>query len=118
MKKHTFIAILILVPNIVFAGEWYAIGDVKINEKTIENKLWRYLYKKSPVKFKPRQMYSYQYMKENSNSIYINAFCNIWNRKKLNKELQIVEDGGSCYFGINYNLKTGQFYKLNINGEA
>ena len=118
MNKFTCIAILILLPNINYAGEWYAIGDVKINEKTTEENLWGYLNKKSTKKLKARETYSYQYTAKNNNNIYINAFCNKWSRENLNKELLVIKDGGSCYFQINYNQKTGQFTELRINGEA
>ena len=63
-------------------------------------------------------MYTYQYVITNNDDIFINAFCNTLNRENLNRELLVVEDGGSCYFQINYNLKTGIFSKLSVNGEA
>jgi len=118
MKKHTYIVILILLPNIIFAGQWYAIGDVKVIEKSIEEKLWGYLNKTTQVKLKPREMYSYQYIAKNNNSIYINACCKKWSRNNHKKELLEVRDSGSCYFQLNYNMKTKQFSQLNINGEA
>lgn len=120
MNKYTFIAILILTSNIVMAGEWHAVGDVKINIniKSIEERLWHYLGKTSSVKFKPRKMYTYQYTSKNKNRIYINALCNTWNRKNLNKELLLVRDGGSCYFKIYYNLNNKQFSELYVNGDA
>ena len=108
-----------LISNAPMAGEWYAVKSKKINiiEKTIENKLWEYINSTSQVKFNPRKTYNYQYTNEGTN-IYINAFCETWGRKNLNKELLIVRDGGSCYFQIHYNYKTEMFSKLNVNGEA
>lgn len=119
MKKHTYITIFLFVPNILMAGEWFALNNTEIinQENIVENKLWEYLNNTSQVKFRAREKYKYQYTKEGE-KIYINAFCDSWEKRNLNNELVIVKDGGSCYFRINYNLKTEKFSKLYVNGEV
>ena len=69
-------------------------------------------------KFEPKEKYTFQYKATSSEEIYINALCDTFERKDLHKELVMVFDGGSCFFQINYNLKTGKFYELQVNGEA
>lgn len=49
--------------------------------------------------------------------VWINCLCdasgNYWK-----KELQLVDDGGNCYFNIRINLNTKQGYDLMVNGVA
>lgn len=118
MAKLIYTAILILLPNIVVAGEWYAIGSVNINEHEIEDELWDHLNGNLPVELKAREAYSYQYLDKGDNVIYINAFCDTWGRENLKTDLLLVEDGGSCYFQISYSRITKTFSGLSINGEA
>jgi len=40
------------------------------------------------------------------------------NRKAIKQYFMILLDGGTCYFKIDYNLSTGSFKNLVINGEA
>jgi hypothetical protein len=49
--------------------------------------------------------------------IYGNYFCN---SEGINwrQELVIVEDGGECYFQVEYDVESGLFIKLLVNGEA
>ena len=49
--------------------------------------------------------------------IFINCVCSTLNMDWQNTKI-FVEDGGDCYFQIKFDLETGTFFDLNINGEA
>ncbi len=121
MKKYLFIFVL-FVPGVLYAGEWVTVDggvlEIDLAEGKLENELWRYINKVSTRKFEPKDKYTYQYKALNSEEIYINALCNAFEIKDLHKEFVMVFDGGTCFFQINYNHKTGKFYKLQVNGEA
>ena len=64
------------------------------------------------------------YKEETIRMIYINAYTVPYDDKTLGdealpkKEFISVKDGGSNYWQIRYNLDTGKFDKININGHA
>jgi hypothetical protein len=49
--------------------------------------------------------------------IFANFFCNAhgidWQRDWVE-----VADGGACYFEVSYDIATGEFFGLSVNGEA
>lgn len=49
--------------------------------------------------------------------IYANFFCNSF-ETDWRKEFVFVLDGGNCFFQFMYDLNTGEFFNLQINGEA
>ena len=49
--------------------------------------------------------------------IYGNFFCNNIGMD-WRKILVIVDDGGDCYFQVEYDVESGLFIKLMVNGEA
>lgn len=49
--------------------------------------------------------------------IYGNYFCNNLGIK-WREELVIVEDGGECYFQVEYDVESGLFIELRVNGES
>jgi len=49
--------------------------------------------------------------------IYGNYFCNNLGMD-WQKRLVIVDDGGDCYFQVEYDAKSGLFIKLMVNGES
>ena len=122
MKKYLSILFLSLLPSTLYAGEWIAVDggvvEIKLKAEEVENKLWLYIKKASTRKFETRDKYTYQYKAINNKEIYINALCDTFGEKSLHKEFVMVDDGGSCFFQINYNFKTGKFSKLQVNGEA
>ena len=122
MKKYLYILFVFLLPSTLHASEWIAVDggviEIKLNAEEVENKLWLYIKKESTRKFEPRDKYTYQYKAVNNQEIYINALCDTFGEKSLHKEFVMVDDGGSCFFQISYNIKTGQFSKLQVNGEA
>ena len=120
--KHLFIALVLFISSDAFAGEWIAVDggvvEIKIDSLSIENDLWAYIHNNSAIKFEPRNTYVYQYLAISNSEILINALCRVDAKKSLHSEFVIVFDGGSCYFQVNYNFKTGTFSKLYVNGEA
>ena len=122
MNKIISILILLLIPTGAFAAHWVAVDsgvvEIKLDSVRIENRLWSYIDDNSTTKFEPRNTYTYQYKAINHSEILINALCEVDSTKPLHTEFVIVFDGGSCYFQITYNFKTGEFSKLQVNGEA
>lgn len=49
--------------------------------------------------------------------IYANFFCDAYSGE-WREELVLVSDGGDCFFQVKYNVATGEFYDLSVNGEA
>ncbi len=49
--------------------------------------------------------------------IYANFFCNSF-ESNWHKEFVFVLDGGSCFFQFKYDVNTGEFFDLQVNGEA
>jgi hypothetical protein len=52
--------------------------------------------------------------------VWVNALCNHdWPTKNNWRErIQMVEDGGGCYYQLKVNLSKGTYYDLNVNGVA
>lgn len=105
-----------------YAGDWIAVdgGAVEINlrQQELENRLWQFLEQHSDYVFLERNSYTYQYQAKTKTELYINAFCDSFDKQNLHEEFLIVFDGGSCYFQISLNLETDEFTHLNVNGEA
>jgi hypothetical protein len=108
----------------VISGEWYpftpdykaAPSSSHFNELQIENQLWEYVTKKYDGKFELRDLYNYQYLVLDNHSYKINAFCNSLGTRNLKEEYLLVDDGGSCYFEVNYDSLSNKFSKLYVNG--
>lgn len=122
MKKYLIVLFILFIPGIIHAGEWVAVDngavEIDLTDGRLENKLWLYINKVSTIKFEPKEKYTFQYKAINNEEIFINALCDTFDRKELHKEVIVVFDGGSCFFQIQYNQKTGNFSKLRVNGEA
>ena len=54
---------------------------------------------------------------KNEKEVWINCFCGQFTEKNF-KEIEVVEDGGNCFFNLKINLKTKKYYDFNVNGEA
>jgi len=50
--------------------------------------------------------------------IFINALCGHRDRQRLDQEIVVIFDGGSCYFNVKYDPSQRTFFNLFINGEA
>ncbi|OQY91662.1 MAG: hypothetical protein B6D41_09145 [Chloroflexi bacterium UTCFX4] len=93
---------------------------------TLETRLPAYLAQQQ-TKFSARQapiverlaQYKFQYwgeMKNGKRVIAINAFCaefDYWKTQRV-----FVLDGGDCFFQLEYEIKSGIFSNLSVNGEA
>jgi hypothetical protein len=67
--------------------------------------------------------YTYQYQGRSSvlggRYVFVNAFCNTSrDDNQMRTEWVEVYDGGNCYFQVEYDLKTKQLPKLQVNVEA
>ena len=122
MNKSVFILSLVLAPCLLHAGEWIAVdggkAEIKIDKKKIEKNLWQYIHKESTIKYEPKDKYTYQYQVINNTELYINAFCYSIGVKDFSQQFVMVLDGGSCFFQVHYNYKTGEYSRLQVNGEA
>lgn len=95
--------------------------EILLAEKELKYNLKDFFGKNSKEKFyKNLKKYKRQYfgiLDDNGNKILlINAFCgskDYW----LNQIIQ-VDDGGSCYWEINYDISSGKLMNLYINGES
>jgi len=106
----------------LFSGDWIAVDggviEVNLRQEVVEEKMWKFLEQQSGFSFQSRESYSYQYQAKTETELYINAFCDSFEKQDLNKEFLIVMDGGSCFFQVSLNLSNGQFTLLGVNGEA
>ena len=51
--------------------------------------------------------------------IYINAFCDSYNKRtNLKTNWIFVLDGGSCYYQIRININKGECFDFTVNGNA
>jgi len=130
--KLTCLSVLILFALNSNAGEWIAIGEQKAFpiQKEFESNMWKYLTKTN-IEFQPREKYRFQYQFLNHNIVHVNALCIPKPQKNspigtypgptneyLRSQLYVVEDGGSCFFNFNYNIKKRKFSELYVNGLA
>ena len=54
---------------------------------------------------------------EGHKEVWVNCFCNDFDKNWRN-EMLIVFDGGNCYFNLIINLTTKTFYRFMVNGDA
>lgn len=87
-----------------------------------EEKIEQYLKdnpnKKSPDLWRKLSKYKRQYVGivvDGHKRIFCNFFCS---EKPLSPSPYLVDDGGDCYFQIEYDLKDKDCYNLLVNGEA
>lgn len=50
--------------------------------------------------------------------LVINAFCRPFDEKRLRASLIMIADGGDCYFEAFYDMTTGKFAGISVNGYA
>ncbi|MDH3763449.1 MAG: hypothetical protein OEU50_20935 [Gammaproteobacteria bacterium] len=122
--KYLVQLLLSIYPFSAFPGDWIAVdgGVVEIDlvENAVEDSLWQYLEKTSKATFELRSAYTYQYKAVDESRMKIFALCETFDfdSESLRKEFIVVMDGGSCFFDIEYNYKTGVFSRLHVNGGA
>jgi hypothetical protein len=64
--------------------------------------------------------YRRQYLgiiEEGRHVIYANYFCDVANQDWENQFI-MVQDGGSCFFQLKFEVGASRYYDLQINGEA
>jgi hypothetical protein len=122
VMKRVLIFLVICFSQIVFAGEWIEVEggavDVDLRQVEVEEGLWKFLADQKEYQFKERSRYIYQYQAVESEIIQINGLCHVFDRSKLSSEFYHVFDGGSCFFQVQYDIKTGKFKNLYVNGLA
>jgi len=97
-------------------------NDISMFEKAIAEYLSQnstFFYRQPPA-WERLEEYQRQFiglMRNGSHIIYGNYFCDnlgiSWRQK-----LVIVEDGGDCFFQVEYDIERGMFIKLLVNGES
>jgi len=83
-------------------------------------------YVKSQAKAQGKELkrwqdYTFQYQarKEKGRKyIFINALCASTDQQRLDKQIIVILDGGSCFFNLKYDPLWKAFFDLFINGEA
>ena len=48
--------------------------------------------------------------------VWVNCFCVA--SKDWRTKVEVVDDGGNCFFNLKINLTTGRYYDLAVNGVA
>ena len=105
----------------VKGGSWEPTAAVLTN---IKETLQSYIKEQAKAPARPLRKwreYTFQYQgieDKGRNYVFINALCRPDPRWKLEDDFQMVFDGGSCYFHLNYDPARRQFFGLIINGEA
>jgi hypothetical protein len=67
------------------------------------------------------QDYTFQYQGQEEKGrkfIFINALCPSTDQPRLDKQIIVILDGGSCFFNLKYDPGQKVFFDLFINGEA
>lgn len=83
-------------------------------------------YVKSQAKAQGRvlknwQDYTFQYQGQEEKGrryIFINVLCARSEDQRLDKQIIVIFDGGSCFFNLKYDPLRKAFFDLFINGEA
>jgi len=83
-------------------------------------------YVKSQAKTQGRELkrwqdYTFQFQgreEKGRKYIFINALCAPTDQQRLDKEIIVILDGGSCFFNLKYDPLRKAFFDLFINGEA
>ena len=83
---------------------------------TAEHRMWR---PEPPIWERvPDYMRQYVGLIENGKQvIYANFFCDAYDMP-WREDLVFVSDGGDCFFQVKYDIANGEFYDLNVHGEA
>ena len=104
-------------------GFWTPSVDdiIKLEEKIAEylSQNSNQFYRQPPV-WERLDEYQRQYIgleRGGRKIIYGNYFCKSGS-VNLRQELVIVEDGGECYFQVEYDVESNSFSKLLVNGES
>ena len=133
MKKYIIASILVFLADTCHSNEWIPIGQQPNLEETgvLEVKLWKLLKSKGKTKFEAKESYRFQYQYISKSVVFINAICLPFPKPNsdpgvfpgptteiLKKEIYEVMDGGSCFFNVEYNIESGTFTSLSVNGEA
>jgi hypothetical protein len=120
--KIILLIITLVTPSISHSSDWIAVDggvvEIDLNEAAVEAELWRYIDKVSTRKFEPKSDYTHQYKAISTDIIKVHSMCSVVGIRDLHKWFVRIDDGGSCYFDFKYNIKSGVFSELYINGEA
>ena len=120
------VSLLFFISTSAFCGEWYPFttdykpirGKSYFDEEVVENRLWQYVKVVFNGEFKDRDSYDYQYMVLENYRFEIHAYCHLGWDLNPSEQFLAVDDGGSCYFQVEYNSSTGVFSNLYVNGNA
>jgi hypothetical protein len=122
MIRIVLIMFILLFSNKCFSGDWYQVNNgfskVSLNQAKVEDALWEFILANSSRTFEPVNSYTFQFQLTDTDTVRINAMCQVDNLKELSKYFVLVDDGGSCYFELTYNIKTQNFSNLYVNGFA
>ena len=94
---------------------------------TLENGLAAFL-QENPDRFNPEKSPSWErlddynrqyigFILDQKRIIYANFFCDTF-ETDWKKDYIFVMDGGDCYFQFKYDVEAGEFFDLQVNGEA
>lgn len=104
-------------------GDWIPSTE---DVRTLEGELRSYLGQNQSAFHEPASIeerpgrYTRQYwglLENEKKVVFINFFCDAFGMDWQHERVQ-VEDGGDCYFQLKYDVESGEFFDLRVNGEA
>jgi hypothetical protein len=134
--KRIFLKDLILLPlclavatSLIAAEPWIKVAGGKWDpspKMLVDLKAQIESYVRSQAKAQGRELknwqdYTFQYQGQEEKGrkfIFINALCVQRDRQRLDKEIIVIFDGGTCFFNVKYDPSKKRFFNLFINGEA
>ena len=105
----------------VAGGKWDPSPKILADLKSQIKSYVRSQAKAQGRELKNWQDYTFQYQGQEEKGrkfIFINALCVQRDRQRLDKEMIVIFDGGSCFFNVKYDPSQKTFFNLLINGEA
>jgi len=122
LVRIVLVIFFLLFSKSVISGDWYQVNNglskVSFNKVKVEVALWEFVLANSSRKFEPIKSYTFQFQLTGIDTVKINSMCRVDDLKELTKHFVLVDDGGSCYFELTYNIKTRRFSNLYVNGFA
>ena len=103
-----------------------AAADVEALEQRLPDHLRAALARQRPARggkaplWERAKTYKRQYVgvrRDGRRIVFANFFCRAW-KEDWRTEPIVVEDGGDCYFQVEYDVDKASFSNLQINGEA
>jgi len=105
------------------AGYWTPdLGAVTEFERGLREFVRRARPAQEPELYTKLEQYRRQYLgivvDGRSEELTVFFFCRVDDEDAWRKHFIMVHDGGSCFFDVRFNMRTREYVRLSINGEA